>query len=142
MGPREIERLSVGRMEIPLSGGIDGTMFEKFSWSRERYCEKRLIILSSGCPERVCGRSSSSSLCLRFCLVVGTCCWPIAAISCSLSCWNFVAVSLGIIWPCGCSGIKWMLVTIYDRRFHRGILSCENAGGTKGRRDFSLFRYM
>lgn len=33
-------------MEIPLSEGIDRTMFEKFPWPCERYCEKRLIILS------------------------------------------------------------------------------------------------
>lgn len=88
MGPKgEIERLSAGRMEIPLSEGIDGTMFEKFSWSRERYCEKRLIILS------LPSSSSSSSACtplffsfsfFTFGFVsrgAGTCRWPIAAIS-------------------------------------------------------------
>lgn len=53
MGPREIERLSAGRMEIPLSERMDGTMFEKFPWPRERYCEKRLIILSLDLREGV-----------------------------------------------------------------------------------------
>lgn len=66
---------------------------------------------------------------LRFCLVVGTCCLPIAAIVCSFSCWNFVAVSLGIIWLCGCAGIKWMLVTIYDERFDGGTVASVSLSG-------------
>lgn len=117
MGPKgEIERLSAGRMEIPLSEGIDGTMFEKFPWSRERYCEKRLIILSlpssSACTPvfpffvfhsvlslvalvRVAGRLLRS---LR-----------------SLSSFGISSrFRLGIIWLCARDGIKWTLVTIYD----------------------------
>lgn len=66
---------------------------------------------------------------LRFCLVVGTRCLPIAAIVCSFSCWNFVAVSLGIIWLCGCVGIKWMLVTIYDERFDGGTVASVSVPG-------------
>lgn len=120
MGPKgEIERLSAGRMEIPLSEGIDGTMFEKFPWSRERYCEKRLIILSL--PS-----SSSSSACtpvfpffvfhsvLSLVALVRVAGRLLRSLR-SLSCFGISSrFRLGIIWLCARDGIKWTLVTIYD----------------------------
>lgn len=78
----------------------------------------------------MCGRCSSSSSSFPSVLSRGgTCCLPIAAIVCSFSCWNFVAVSLGIIWLCGCAGIKWMLVTIYDERFDGGTVASVSVPG-------------
>ena len=129
MGPKgEIERLSAGRMEIPLSEGIDGTMFEKFPWSRERYCEKRLIILSLPSSSSF---SSSSSPCtplfspFRFSLLVlSLVCWYVSLPDLSVP---FLAgissrFRLGIIWLR--DGIKW---TIYDGHL----------GATIGRKSFS-----